>query len=210
MTCDWFDDHTFRRVLFFYLFVCCCFYSCFLDQWPLIFGVIVPAAIVVLTNTVVFVLVIRQLMKSIAVTKSEKLKRRQNLKRARNAFSIMTLTGLTWSLGFLSLIYVLNGPIQWLFTVVNSTQGFMIFVLYCLRHPIVVSYWKRRLPCCAIEPPTYTPSSNSQFQSSYSTSKGFVAANVPLSSVEENRYVSCWWRISRLSLWRRAFQSILR
>lgn len=168
-------------------------FSCFLDQWPLIVGVLVPVGIVVLSNTIIFILVIRQLLKSNAVNKSERIKKRQNLKRARNALSIMTLTGLTWSLGFLSLIYVLNGPIQWLFTVVNSMQGFMIFVLYCLRHPTVVSYWKGKLPCCTIESPTFTPP-HSQFQNhsssnGYSNGKGFFPATVPISSVEENRYI---------------------
>ncbi|KAJ8046779.1 Adhesion G-protein coupled receptor G4 [Holothuria leucospilota] len=162
---------------------------CFLDRWPLIFGVITPVGVIVTVNFIIFVLVIRQLLKSKAVKKSEKVKKRQNLKRARNALSIMTLTGLTWSLGFLSLVYVLSGPIQWLFTIVNSTQGFMIFMLYCVRHPTVVTYWKRKFPCCEVEAPGYTPSnthSNSQINPN-SKSNGFTPSSVPVTSVEENR-----------------------
>ncbi|KAJ8046777.1 Adhesion G-protein coupled receptor G4 [Holothuria leucospilota] len=165
---------------------------CFLDKWPLIFGVITPVGIIVSGNFIIFVLVIRQLLKSKAVKKSEKVKKRQNLKRARNALSIMSLIGLTWSLGFLSLVYVLSGPIQWLFTIVNSTQGFTIFMLYCVRHPTVVSYWKKKCPCCEVEAPGYTPSnthSNSQMNPN-SRSNGFTPNSVPITSVEENRQSS--------------------
>ncbi|PIK45185.1 hypothetical protein BSL78_17944 [Apostichopus japonicus] len=165
---------------------------CFLQQWPLIGGVLVPIGVIIITNTVIFVLVFRQLLKSVAGKKSEKRKKQQRLKRARNALSIMTLMGLTWGLGFLSIIYALSGVIQWLFTIINSMQGFTIFLLYCMRNPTVARFFKKRLPCCALETiSAATPSSSKAVGSSaQNASNAFTPASVPISSVEERRYAS--------------------
>lgn len=155
-------------------------YSCFLQQWPLIGGVLVPIGVIIITNTVIFVLVFRQLLKSVAGKKSEKRKKRQHLKRARNALSIMTLMGLTWGFGFLSIIYALSGVIQWLFTIINSMQGFTIFLLYCIRNPTVARFFKKRLPS----------SSKAVGSSAQNANNAFTPASVPISSVEERRYAS--------------------
>ena len=120
-------------------------FSCFLQKWPLVGGLLVPMAVILLLNIVIFVLVMRQLAKTVAAKQEtgKESNRRETVRRLQNAFCILLLLGLTWIIGYLTVISDVNIVIHALFIIINSLQGFFIFVLYCLRQPHVRERWRQ-------------------------------------------------------------------
>ncbi|XP_072048614.1 uncharacterized protein [Amphiura filiformis] len=116
---------------------------CFLEKDPLIYGVMLPIGIILACNFVIFGLVVHRISNlkgnraGKAGSKLEVLKH-----RLRRAFTILTLMGLTWSIGYLSLIFIASGIVQILFCMFNILQGVAIFVLYCVRQPEVLRFWQ--------------------------------------------------------------------
>ena len=134
-----------------------CFFlscSCFLQKWPLIGGLLIPMAVILVANVVIFILVMYRLSKTIPAktTSEEKKTARQNaLRRLRNAFSILILLGLTWAVGYFTIIKDVGLAVHVTFIILNSLQGFFIFVFYCLRQPRFRERWnnlrlRARLP----------------------------------------------------------------
>ena len=77
----------------------------------------------------------------------DRVDRRQRLRRLQNAVCIMLLMGLTWAVGYLNLIYKASEVVQGIFTVLNSMQGYFIFMLYCVRQPTVRKLWREQFAC---------------------------------------------------------------
>ncbi|XP_071483934.1 E3 ubiquitin-protein ligase MYCBP2-like [Diadema antillarum] len=110
---------------------------CFLGRWSMVSGLMVPMGIILLVNMVIFVMVIYRLTRTNIATRARSSGKedgyRDVLRRCQNAVSIFLLLGLTWVLGYFTLIRDDNLVIHVLFVILNSLQGFFIFVLYCLR-----------------------------------------------------------------------------
>ncbi|KAK6186491.1 hypothetical protein SNE40_008520 [Patella caerulea] len=62
----------------------------------------------------------------------------------RASFCCFIYLGLTWVFGFLA-ISDARLPFQYIFTVLNSLQGFLIFILFTARDKKVRDYWRQ---CC--------------------------------------------------------------
>ncbi|XP_071507981.1 adhesion G-protein coupled receptor G6-like [Diadema antillarum] len=124
---------------------------CFLRFWPLIGGVLAPIGLIMIFNLVVFVRVIRRLNETFAGRKIKETEKRQSLRRFQNAICILLLMGLTWALGYLSIISPASEAVLAVFTVLNSLQGCFIFMLYCVRQPQVRRIWSNQLQCCLPE-----------------------------------------------------------
>ena len=77
-------------------------------MWSQIGGLLIPMAIILTANIVIFVLVIRRLVLSANLTGRVKLdakaERKMTIQRVQNAFCILLLLGLTWTSGYLLLI----------------------------------------------------------------------------------------------------------
>ncbi|XP_072173117.1 adhesion G-protein coupled receptor G7-like [Diadema setosum] len=118
---------------------------CFPDLWSQVGGLLIPVAVILLINVIIFILVIRQLALSANVSgkvrKDKQAERRETIERVQNAITILVLLGLTWIIGYLLLLDVFVDVIQTLFIVFNSFQGLFIFLLYCVRKPIVRKQW---------------------------------------------------------------------
>ena len=117
-------------------------------MWPQIGGLLVPIGIILIINTVIFIRVIRRLGKTVKGRAVDKTDERQRLRRLQNAVMIMILMGLAWSVGYLSIIWPGNAIVQGIFAVVNSLQGYFIFMLYCVRQPLVRKIWRDQFSCC--------------------------------------------------------------
>ncbi|XP_072173785.1 uncharacterized protein [Diadema setosum] len=125
---------------------------CFVSLWPQVGGLLIPIGLILLFNLVVFVLVMQRLTKTVRGKQtSDKSERRQRLRRFQNAVCILLLMGLTWSVGYLSLIRATSVVVQGLFTVLNSLQGYFIFMLYCVRQPQIRRQWRAQFSCCLPE-----------------------------------------------------------
>lgn len=100
-----------------------------------------PACIILVINTVVFTLVARVIMKprfkgSIGKNEKEKVSPAQ----VRGAFTVMVLLGVTWVFGPVA-INESKIVFNYLFTILNSLQGFLIFVFRCLLNTEARSAW---------------------------------------------------------------------
>ena len=150
-------------------------FRCFITRYPLIGGVLVPVAIIMIINSVIFVRVMRRLGKSVkgrsVIDKTEK---RQQLRRVQNAICIMLLMGSTWAIGYLILIRSAAEILQGVFTVLNSMQGYFIFMLYCVRQPQVRKIWREQFGCCLTRESTakFTSSGGDRTDSTFKNSSG--------------------------------------
>ncbi|XP_030843963.1 adhesion G-protein coupled receptor G6-like [Strongylocentrotus purpuratus] len=121
---------------------------CFLAFWPVIGGLLIPIGVVMIFNFVIYVRVLMRLNKTMKGQHLDKTEKRQRIRRFQNAVCILTLMGLTWSLGYLSIIQPASAVVQGIFTVLNSLQGLFIFMLYCVRQPQVRLTWRSQFKCC--------------------------------------------------------------
>ena len=107
------------------------FCSCFVSHVGVFFGTFLgPVLALILCNTVVFVLVIRVLIKH-SIRKHEGTKNTKKVKGALKAListmSIMFMFGLQWLFGALTIAQA--SPIfQWLFVVFSTLQGVFMFI----------------------------------------------------------------------------------
>ncbi|XP_076348253.1 adhesion G protein-coupled receptor L2-like isoform X2 [Tachypleus tridentatus] len=88
-----------------------------------------PAAFILLTNFVIFIIAFRKITKNGKTNKDSKADKIR--KWIRGSFAITPLLGLTWIVGFLQ---VGKGALvaSYIFTMLNSLQGLAIFVILCL------------------------------------------------------------------------------
>ncbi|XP_030852228.1 adhesion G-protein coupled receptor G4 isoform X2 [Strongylocentrotus purpuratus] len=118
---------------------------CFLRLWSQVGGLLIPVAVVLIANMVIFIMVIRQLSKSAQIAgkikKDKDGKREEMIERVKNAVAILVLMGLTWTTGYLLLIEAFTLVVQALFILFNSFQGLFIFILYCVRKPLIRQQW---------------------------------------------------------------------
>nr|XP_054774228.1 mucin-2-like isoform X2 [Lytechinus pictus] len=121
---------------------------CFPQFWPLIGGLLIPIGVVMIFNVVIYVRVLMRLNKTVKGKHLDKTEKRQRIRRFQNAVCILTLMGLTWSIGYLSVIRPASAVVQGIFTVLNSLQGYFIFMLYCIRQPQVRRIWRSQFKCC--------------------------------------------------------------
>ena len=108
-------------------------FSCFISHIGVFFGIFLgPVLGVVLFNTVVFVLVIRVLLKH----SSRKMKGASNTKKTKGTFkalisiiSIMSMFGLQWLFGALTIAKA-SLVFQWLFVIFSTLQGLFLFLFF--------------------------------------------------------------------------------
>ncbi|RZF45128.1 hypothetical protein LSTR_LSTR000538 [Laodelphax striatellus] len=100
-----------------------------------------PACVILIVNFVVFLRVSRVLCMKRTVGKHNlKEKGGITMAQVRGAFTVMTLLGVTWisgvfAVGRLRLIF------RYIFSMSNSLQGFIIFIVRCVLYPEARSAW---------------------------------------------------------------------
>ena len=114
------------------------FRSCLVTQPASFIALLAPAGLILLTNFIFFILVVKAMCHSQRrhiVNKTE-----DYASQLRAAFSVVVLLGLTWVFGFLAVSYV-SLVFQYLFAIFNTTQGLFIFFFYCLRRKDMRNQW---------------------------------------------------------------------
>ncbi|XP_033125665.1 adhesion G-protein coupled receptor G2-like [Anneissia japonica] len=112
------------------------------------FGFILVIGVLILFNSVVFILVMRKLTCGRKIAKTiDQSKREIVIKRLQNAIAVSVLLGLTWAFGFLAIDSdsSVRDVFQTLFCIFNSLQGLFIFLLFCVRQKDIRDAWKG---CC--------------------------------------------------------------
>ena len=125
-------------------------FSCFIDHTGMLFGVFLgPIFAVLLFNIVMFLLVVRVLIKhsrrKIVESKNAK-KYKSTLKTLISIVSIMAMFGLSWLFG----AFTISGASQvfsWLFVIFNSLQGFVLFLFFCVIGKDPREEWKSVFTC---------------------------------------------------------------
>lgn len=128
-------------------------YRCWLSRTPFYVSFLAPVAIVVIGNSIIFAMVIRQIcgMSSKKLNKSETASLSQQF---RGVAGVFILLGLSWIFAIFA-IDDARLAFQYLFTIFNSLQGLFIFIFYCLMKRDI----QKKLFCC--ESHSF-PSSSSQ------------------------------------------------
>ena len=131
----------------------------------------VPLIISVVFNGVLFFFVSLLLCK--ASISQTKLQKQKNIPYVRVNFAIFTITGLTWVFGFVALLA--GTAWSWyLFIILNSTQGFIIFIAFLFS----IKTLKLYLGLCGIVKEEKTSSKSSQKgQTSTSTQRSHLLQN---------------------------------
>ena len=125
--------------------------SCWINQpIALIVTFVVPVGLSVIFNVIAFIVVmviiehIRH--RPMASSIDPKEQRKQSWKDFRFAVALLTVTGLSWSFGFLALF---SSDLSWawyLFIIFNTTQAMTVLVAFLLTKKVFHLYWS--LLCC--------------------------------------------------------------
>ncbi|XP_071484583.1 adhesion G-protein coupled receptor G2-like [Diadema antillarum] len=133
---------------------------CFMSRWPQVAGLLVPVAIIMAVNIVIFIRVMHQLnMENPARAKSnlrQTNRHRERIRRLRNACIIILLLGLAWVFGFISNIPRLSPAFQVIFVLLNAFQGFYIFMAYCLGQAVARKQLTFSCSCLPFTAPSAT------------------------------------------------------
>ncbi|XP_078702564.1 uncharacterized protein LOC144928211 isoform X2 [Branchiostoma floridae x Branchiostoma belcheri] len=136
---------------------------CWLQGNQLYFGFLLPAGLILLFNTIVYIMVISKLVCR-GRTKGRVADPRQGgtKQQLRIAIAVMVLVGLTWIFGF---FMISDGRIvfSYLFCIFNSLQGFFIFIFQCVRQKEVQNLWFK---CCGCPVDEYRTTKSSGGKSS--------------------------------------------
>ena len=136
-----------RKILFGNMFS---HFSCFIDHTGVLFGVFLgPIFVVLLFNNVVFVLVVRVLIKhnKRKITESKDAKKYKNtFKTLIRIVSIMAMFGLSWLFGAFTINHA-SIVFSWLFVIFNSLQGFVLFLFFCVIGKDAREEWKSVFTC---------------------------------------------------------------
>ena len=117
------------------------FYRCWLDTEAFYIAFLVPVTLVIVFNTVVFVLVSHKLMEH--NTNLKKSTRTRTKARLRRVIGVMVALGLTWIFAFLTINdnFGFGLTFQYLFTIANSLQGLFVFIFYVALNVEVRKLW---------------------------------------------------------------------
>eukprot|EP00057_Strongylocentrotus_purpuratus_P012455 XP_011666929.1 PREDICTED: G-protein coupled receptor 126 [Strongylocentrotus purpuratus] len=133
---------------------------CFLQKWPLVGGLLIPMAFILALNLIIFALVMRRLMRIKSggrkASESNSAARHEIMRRLKNGIGVLLLLGLTWLVGYFTVIEQLNLAVHVIFILLNSLQGFFIFVFYVLRQPQSRARLREHLGCCFQDLPLTT------------------------------------------------------
>lgn len=145
---DWYFKIPFRSDLFFSSFSFFPPVRCYLKRIPFFISFFVPVCIVMIWNSVVYILVARQM---------HRLRKRQTkfnqtfslTDQLRASFSLTFLLGLTWLFAFFA-FGELNLTFTYLFAITNTLQGFVVFLLHCVFKREIRRQWQAL--CCPCIP----------------------------------------------------------
>ena len=109
---------------------------------PFFVSVLSPVILVLLLNYIVLIIIIKKIHNKTKKRHQDKNHFKRLVIDARNAFVVNSLLGITWVFA----LFAVSGVtmlFQWLFCIVNSLQGFFIFIFYIVRDQEVWNNWKK-------------------------------------------------------------------
>ena len=132
-----------------YLFPILSSCSCFISDTRIQYGIfLAPLFLIILFNLVIFVMVARVLIKHSRKNKHKESKKNivNTVKTLIGIVSIMLTYGLSWLFGALSVDQAAV-VFQWLFVIFSTSQGFMLFIFFCVIGKDAREEWRKLLSC---------------------------------------------------------------
>ncbi|KAJ8022701.1 Adhesion G-protein coupled receptor G4 [Holothuria leucospilota] len=111
---------------------------CFIQPGKaLYFGYFTEVAILLLLNSIVFVLVVRKVIfRPLLVSRTtENARRKEIITRVRHGITFWLILGLSWIFGFLAASDSKTKIFHYLFCVCISAQGLVMFLMLCVSNP---------------------------------------------------------------------------
>ena len=91
---------------------------------------VIPVAVILMVNFILFIPIMRQIQNHLS-TKEKYQDKKDYIRRIRVSFSCAVLLGLTWIFGIFA-IGDFKVVFQWIFAVLNSFQGLLIFLFHVI------------------------------------------------------------------------------
>nr|XP_026695108.1 adhesion G-protein coupled receptor G6-like isoform X2 [Ciona intestinalis] len=120
---------------------------CWLASDPLLYSIVYPIAVMLSLNLLIFFIVMYNI-----TYRSQMFRKNVNLRKisqaVKRALCMLVVLGLAWVLGYVMLLSqdkATKDIFTILFTILNSLQGFFVFILYCFRQENVRNLWLRPL-----------------------------------------------------------------
>ena len=114
-----------------------CIFRCIVTGTAFYVAYLLPILLIATINLVIMGFVIKSLKSSNQVSKDRRM---TGLTIARIGAACSVLMGTTWIIGLFA-VDVLTIPMQMLFCIFNSLQGFFIFIFYCARNKDAKKRW---------------------------------------------------------------------
>ena len=118
--------------------------SCFIGDLRVLFGAfLAPIAAILMFNSVLFVIVARTALKH--RRKKAETKGTSTISLILRLIGVTFLLGLTWVFGGLTVVRETSLAFQILFAIFNSSQGFFLFLFFCVLNNDARESWRRIL-----------------------------------------------------------------
>ncbi|ESO88055.1 hypothetical protein LOTGIDRAFT_126903 [Lottia gigantea] len=120
---------------------------CWMSLTGFYYGFSIPVGVIILANIIIYIMVTCSICNRRNInTGDSKSTSRSTLTNIRASFCCFIILGrFSWIFGFLA-ISDARLVFQYIFTIINSIQGFLIFALFTLRDKNVRDYWQEL--CC--------------------------------------------------------------
>ncbi|XP_069101076.1 uncharacterized protein [Argopecten irradians] len=122
---------------------------CWMSLEAFYYAFALPIGLIILCNLVVFILTVTSICRRPTGLRSNQSKQKIAITNLQAAITSFVLLGLTWLLGYLAIADA-RVVFQYAFTILNSLQGFFIFVLFVARKKQVRDQWL--IVCCCKDP----------------------------------------------------------
>eukprot|EP00731_Ephydatia_muelleri_P018402 Em0011g442a len=114
---------------------------CFISNVTVFFAAFLgPILLILAFNAVVFTVVIAVIIKHTIKRSIDHNRKTDSIQLMINIISVFVLFGLTWIFGALTIMKAAQ-IFQIVFTILNSFQGFLIFILFCVLKKEIRSSW---------------------------------------------------------------------
>ncbi|KAL3852133.1 hypothetical protein ACJMK2_015813 [Sinanodonta woodiana] len=118
---------------------------CWMSLPAFYYGFSIPISLIIVVNVVIFCITIISISRRKAGLRSNQSKHKMAVTNLQAAVASFILLGLTWMFGYLAIADA-RLAFQYIFTILNSMQGFFIFILFVVRKKKVREQWY--IVCC--------------------------------------------------------------
>ncbi|KAK7112540.1 adhesion G-protein coupled receptor G4-like [Littorina saxatilis] len=115
---------------------------CWMSLTPFYYAFLAPVCLVMLSNIIVYVMVVVNICRRNNIASSGTNKRAVGIRASVACFIVL---GLSWVFAFFA-IEDARVVFQYLFTITTSLQGFLVFLVFTARDPNVRAFWQG--VCC--------------------------------------------------------------